>query len=499
MKQRACSVVVALGFWTAGVGLSGTAQEPATVAGPTARVLSQPQRARLTIFQDDTAQVSEEFVFGQPLQPGTWELRYTDAPAGLEATTLRLTLDDPRARVLEVNVELPAASLQELVRRWTGKRIVLHTRQGQKYEGILQGVDRDFFILSAPQAGGPQTLVRRGEHIVRLELPDAPHAAAGQADRTVVSWLVHTTQPVHSLTCAYLTRGLKWRCDYQVTLSGDEKSARWAAWFALENRSGRTWSGAQVQLAAASPLQTQAEQPMPLGHEYLRLVTSERTADGTASGKFPSLGAAPSLFPLTGTATLKNNSLTHMEAVRLELTNVEKMYLYDGAQVAWLPSGRYDQPQFGTANMRRHPQIVLRARLPATDRWPVFPPGKCRIFQADTEGKLQFLGEDWLPKTLAGEQVLLAVGDAFDILAHRAQTDFQRNGPTLEEGIAISVRNHRQRPVRVYVLEKFYRSPEWKLIGHTHDYEKVGSRAVVFPVDVPAQGTAQVSYRVQYR
>lgn len=127
------------------------------------------------------------------------------------------------------------------------------------------------------------------------------------------------------------------------------------------------------------------------------------------------------------------------------------------------------------------------------------PSGKCRVYKADSDQSLEFIGEDAIGYTPRDENVSLYIGDAFDIVGERKQTDFKKiTDHVYEEAFEIRVRNHKEEPITVRILEKLYRHAGWKLIQKNHDFEQLDSRTIVFPVQVKKDGETTVTYRVRY-
>lgn len=95
---------------------------------------------------------------------------------------------------------------------------------------------------------------------------------------------------------------------------------------------------------------------------------------------------------------------------------------------------------------------------------------------------------------------MLPLGTAFDVVAERRQRDFllQSEQRRMEEALAIELRNHKAKPVRVRVLETLYRAQQWEIVESTPKFAKKDARTIEFLVDVPAKGAASVSYRVKY-
>ena len=71
------------------------------------------------------------------------------------------------------------------------------------------------------------------------------------------------------------------------------------------------------------------------------------------------------------------------------------------------------------------------------------PKGTVRVYKADTQGSLQFVGEDRIDHTPKDETIKIKMGEAFDVVGERTQTQFQRISKTVSEvSWEISLRNH---------------------------------------------------------
>ena len=71
------------------------------------------------------------------------------------------------------------------------------------------------------------------------------------------------------------------------------------------------------------------------------------------------------------------------------------------------------------------------------------PAGTVRVYQADSRGGLQFVGEDRIDHTPKDETINLKIGNAFDVVCERKQTDFQRDQQQRLRG---RVRSHAAQP-----------------------------------------------------
>jgi hypothetical protein len=127
------------------------------------------------------------------------------------------------------------------------------------------------------------------------------------------------------------------------------------------------------------------------------------------------------------------------------------------------------------------------------------PRGRVRVYQEDVDGAALLIGEDTIDHTPKGEDVRLYVGDAFDIVGERIQTDFLRPSETsLEEGFRITLRNHKDEAVEVRIVEHLFRWSEWRILNASHDYTKLNSSTIEFRVPIPANGEKTLTYLVRY-
>ena len=107
---------------------------------------------------------------------------------------------------------------------------------------------------------------------------------------------------------------------------------------------------------------------------------------------------------------------------------------------------------------------------------------------------LQFIGEDQIDHTPEDETIRLKVGDAFDVVAERIQTDFKKLRSTYESAYKISIRNHKEEDIVVSVIEMV--PGDWKILETTHEFIKEASHRIRFDVPVKKKGSTDLMYRV---
>ena len=92
------------------------------------------------------------------------------------------------------------------------------------------------------------------------------------------------------------------------------------------------------------------------------------------------------------------------------------------------------------------------------------------------------------------------MGNAFDVVGERKQTDFRVDLRTrnLWETFEIRLRNHKNEAVDVTVLENLYRAANWKIENANRKHARETSNRIRFNLTVPSEGETVVRYTAHY-
>jgi hypothetical protein len=126
------------------------------------------------------------------------------------------------------------------------------------------------------------------------------------------------------------------------------------------------------------------------------------------------------------------------------------------------------------------------------------PKGTVRVYKKDNAGAEQFAGEDSIDHTPKDERVKLFVGEAFDVVADRTQTQWRMLSPReSESSYKIAIRNRKDENVTVTVREPV--GGDWKLLESSVEGKKLDAGTLEFSVPVPKGKEAVLTYRVAVR
>ena len=105
-----------------------------------------------------------------------------------------------------------------------------------------------------------------------------------------------------------------------------------------------------------------------------------------------------------------------------------------------------------------------------------------RFYRRDTDGHLEFTGENVIDHTPKDETIRVYTGNAFDVTGERKRTNIRvdSNRNWMEESFEVRVRNHKKEAVSVRVVEHLYRCTNWKLIEQSHESRRTDAQTAEF-------------------
>jgi len=210
------------------------------------------------------------------------------------------------------------------------------------------------------------------------------------------------------------------------------------------------------------------------------------------------------LYNLNRIVTLKDRETKQIEFLRVTGVPVTRKYVYDGAELPdYLNNNygqEYTQSEMGVASTKKVHIEQEFVNSKQNHLGMPLPAGVVRFYRTDADGQMEFVGENTIDHTPEGAKVRLTTGEAFDVTGDRKRTDFHvdYNAHIMDESYLITVKNAKDKPVDVDVVEHLFRVVNWEIVDKSSDYEKRDSSTVAFPLTVPAHGQQQVSYKVHY-
>jgi hypothetical protein len=426
-------------------------------------------------------------------------------------------LRDPAGRalqILEQNYRNDPISQELLLSLYEGKTLDFLTQRNGKDEIIKGKVMRSGYIPSAYYAQNYQQPhytqpIIEVDGILRFGLPGQPLFPSLTADsilKPTLNWLLETNeQGKFDAEISYVSSGMSWQADYNLVVS-DKSNGKvdildMIGWITMRNDSGKTFENARIKLLAGDVSKLQqpaisgrlyAAEAKAMNQDAMRPVVNEKSFD-----EFH-------LYTLERASTLRDQETKQVEFVRSTGIRAQRIYVYDGAQVG----------QYGYYNLEQIRQDVSYGTLSNPKIWVMeefknsdvnhlgipLPKGKLRFYRRDTDGHLEFVGENMIDHTPKDEIIRVYTGNAFDVVGERKRTNYRvdSNQRWMDETFEIRVRNHKKAPVNVRVVEHLYRWTNWKLMEQSQASRKTDAQTIEFPITIAPDGEQVITYTVHY-
>ncbi len=421
----------------------------------------------LTVYNQNFALVKD--IRTLMLKQGVNLVKFMDVAAKIDSTSVLFEdLDFADTIVLEQNYEYDLVSKSKLLEKYLDKEITVTSIEGNDsstYTGKILSYS-DGLILQT--SNGIVSL--NADKIVFPSLPENLWV------KPTLIWKVFASEEGNRLTqTSYLTDGIKWHAEYIAKINDSDSRMDFFGWVSINNQSGTSYSDASLKLVAGDVHRV---------YDY----TYREMYDYVYEDAVPKSGGFVEealfeyhMYSLDRKTDVMNNQVKQISLLASENIPVKKIFYFDGRL-----QGTKVQVKL---NFKNSEENALGVPLPK---------GKVRVYKEDSAGKLQFVGEDRIDHTPKDEESNLYLGDSFDVVGERTQTESVNvSKGKYRSSYEIELRNHKDSDVEVIVHE--YLGSSWEIIQNSDLYEKKSSSEIEFKIVVPANSSKTVSYSVEHQ
>jgi hypothetical protein len=439
----------------------------------------------ITVYNSNIALVRD--VRRLRLGTGTLDLRFMDIAAQVNPATVHIvSLTAPKElTVLEQNYEYDLLSPQKLLQKYVGKELTLIRLRTENNSTREEAVKATLLAYNEGPVWKVGNEIITGMGADRYVFPDLPE---NLYSKPTLVWLLENRHAgEQTVEASYLTNQVNWNADYVLTVAADQKAADLNGWVTIVNHSGTAFRNAQLQLVAGQLHRVYERAVAPMAGRIM--AKAEAVAPQFAEEALSEYH----LYTLERRTNVQNNESKQISLLSSTGVRIDKTFEVDGQQFYYRNAQRPGQP------FKDPVKVFIKFKNSAANSLGMpLPAGTVRVYQGDSKGRVQFIGEDRIDHTPKDETLNLYVGDAFDVVAERKQTDFQSLGPhNYEMAFEIALRNHKPEPITVEVNEPI--GGDWRIIDSNFKYEKTAAFAARFTVPVAADGESVLKYRVRVR
>ncbi|GAC1619703.1 MAG: DUF4139 domain-containing protein [Candidatus Acidiferrum sp.] len=448
--------------------------------------LSDQTDLSVTVYNSNIALVRD--VRQLALPGGLFRLKFMDIAATVNPATVHFrSLTDPeKLGVIEQNYEYDLLDPAKLLHKYVGKEVTL-VRSYQD-NGTTRREDIKATLLA--DNNGPVWKIANdivtGGYAESYRFPEVP---ANLFERpTLLMSLENSGARKQQIEASYLATNLSWNADYVLTVARGDKQSDLDGWVTVVNNSGTAFHNAKLQLVAG---------------ELNRIPMAEGRAMEADRVMSKMVAAAPQfqqesfseyhLYSLGRRTSVEDKETKQISLLQGTGVPIEKVFVVNGQNYyyhnAQNPGSPIKDAVLVYYKFKNDEKSGLGMPLPA---------GNVRVYQKDSRGGILFAGEDRIDHTPKDETVSIHIGNAFDVVSERKQTDYKRiDNHVWEMEFEIALRNHKDTPVTVQVNEPI--GGDWEMLSSSYKFTKTAAFAAQFNVPVAANGSAILKYRVRAR
>lgn len=431
----------------------------------------------VTVYNQNLALIKE----GRELDlaQGYNQVKYQDVPSQINPSSVIFSdtkYDD--TEVVEQTYEFDLVSQQKLLEKYLGEEIKVfsNVENGVKeYKGKLLSY-LDGIML---ENGDGVVSVQDVQSIEFSKLPE------GLITKPTLVWSIFSSQVgKRNVLTTYLTGGLTWKADYIAYVNDKDTAVDLKGWTTINNTSGAAYPNATLKLVAGdvNVIQPQVQRSYYEEDYAMPVMMAENKAGGYAEESFFEYH----LYTLGRKTDLKDNQQKQISLLNAKNVAVKKEFVYESDK-----SWDKIRIMLGTENSE---EKGLGMPLPK---------GIIRVYKQDSEGHLQFIGEDQIDHTAKDEEVEIFLGNAFDIAVEKTTQESSRAGSLLDIGgrcsyqdIEVEVRNHKEEDIEVKIIEHFW-GPSVTISNENYEVEKEDEYTYIFRMPVKADGENTLKYTVR--
>lgn len=441
----------------------------------------------VTIYNEDLALIKDTRKI--KLDNGVNKLAFRDVSGLIRPETALLrSLNQPGSfSMLEQNFDFDLLTPQKLLQKYVGKNVrIVKTHLTTGEETIEQAK-----VLSANNG----VVLQIGDRIEtgisgRIIYDKIPQNLRDRP--TLVMQLDNKQDKEQTVELSYLTGGLSWKADYVAELNNDDSSLDLNGWVTLTNASGTQYTNALLQLVAGDVNRVSQDLKYELRAEEDFLMSRKAKRSMTEESLFEY-----HMYSLGRPTTLANNQTKQVALLNANQVAVNKEYLLKGADY-------YYRSHYGEIGQKLKVGVYVDFKNNKKSGLGMpLPKGTIRVYKKDSKGNAQFVGEDAIDHTPKNEDVKLKLGDAFDVTAHKKQTNFKKRPKirpynyVYDIAFEVELKNAKEEAVTVKVHEPI--PGDWSMKSSSHKHIKVASGTAQWEVKVPAQGSETLKYVVSVK
>ncbi len=458
----------------------------------------------LTIYNGNFAVIRNSLELD--LKEGINNVTYNDISYQLEpeSVILRDKAGKQSLNILEQSYRNDPVSEGLLLKQFEGKELTFQTTEKDTPILITGKVIRSGYVMGRNWYNGSEAIIQT-EKGIQFGLPGQvlfPNLGNdGNILKPELRWKLQsdTTAKVNA-EIGYISYGLSWKADYNITLPEKSDTGSVSAWITMSNTSGRAYENATVSFIAGDV----NKQRQRLQYDENDYSKSEIMYAPMAARLAVTQKAFDEFhyYNLPNAITLLNNETKQIEFIRADGVKVNTVYEVNSASSD--SRNQNEEKRIETVSILRKINNKEENHLGMP-----FPGGNIRLYR-ENGTQLEFVGESNINHTPKNEEIKFYTGKAFDLIAESRIKEFAsdsttssslikvKSQPWIQETIEFTLKNRKNEAATVELRENLRSNRKAQIKSSTVPYESVNASQILMKVDLKPDEEKTVEYIVYY-
>jgi hypothetical protein len=365
----------------------------------------------ITIYNDDLSLIRSQFEL--ELEKGLQKYNFDDITSRIMPASVIVKSDG--LRVAEQNYEYDLAGKHQIMAKYLDQEVLAVTKDQSNLRGILKFYDGS--SLGIIEEGSGRLLIIADGEVQWIQLASLP---SNFYTKPTLAWnLIAPKTGSFPVMLSYLSGGFSWDVTYNAVW--DEEKLHLNSWVTINNRSGKAFEDINLKLIAGDVNQVQQKYSRALNYEMMEdSAAGSMTAPAFEEKAFHDFH----MYTLDQKVSFANNQTKQLELYPTQNVTAQSVY------------------EFRTFSSSVNSMIKFVNTEDMGFGKPL-PKGVFKIYKEDSDGNMEFIGEDSINHTGRNEEISINTGKAFDLVASSSV----RNQRTIsqrasEREIHVNLRNN---------------------------------------------------------
>ncbi len=419
----------------------------------------------ITIYNDDLSLVRSNFELD--LKAGRQDYNFDNITSRIEAPSVIVHSLGGGVRVAEQNYEYDLAGKAQIIAKYIEREVELLTKDDSRVIGTLKFYDGSSFGVLEKGSGRLFVVSDSETQLIKLaELPSNFYT------KPTLHWsLIADEAGKHPLQMSYLTGGLSWDVTYNSVW--DQKNLALNSWVTIQNQSGKGFDNVTLKLIAGEVNRIREQY-----YKYNRF--EDRGGMATMEAAVPSFEEKAfhdfHMYTLDQKVSFANNQTKQLE-------------LYPQMNIKATQAYEYNVWGSGVSS------IIKFKNTEENGSGKPLPKGTIKVYMKDSDGNLEFIGEDSIQHTSKNEEVNITTGQAFDLVGSTMVRDQKELGRNVSERtIQVTLRNNSSETKTINLIHQLGGNSRIIKVEEDRKYTEDTNKKVTFEITVKPDEQVIVSF-----